>query len=252
VEPSAWYAGMSGDLQLPESPATPGVNDSTDLGDLNQDSGSRLTPLGEINLRKGDWGITARGFVFSSDRTASGRAGQIGDVPISSGDTIASSVDMTSLDLELRYTILPWKDRRVLEGKARLRPRLDVMGGVRFFDTTWDVENRSLALPAAPFRTSQTSDEVSLHPTLGVKGSLEFYDRFSLDVQVSIGGIPMGDSASYSGDVLVGGTWKPHPNLGVQAGYRALFFSLSSGEGDQEYSFVGALQGLYVGVVLEF
>jgi hypothetical protein len=252
-EPAAWYAGLSGYVTLPQEPTTAGPSPETILGELNQDTGSRVTPFGEVNLRKGDWGISLRGFAFSSFHTATlDYDWQIGDLPISDGDTISSEVEIINFDADVRYRVLPGPEGRVQPGRYRARPRLEVLAGARFFDTSWTVTNPSLVVIPEDPMNSDSADEAFFHVVAGVKASLEMHDRFTIDAQLTAGGLPLGDQSSYSFDVLVGGTWKPWPNVGVQVGYRALFFWLQSGDGDGQYDFHGTLQGLYFGVVAEF
>lgn len=245
-EPGAWYTGLSGDIRLPRTAA--GSNPKTGLRALNQDGGSYLAPFGEANIRKGDWSFSVRGFVWGSDQTAVGVDGRVGDVEIEDGDDISSSIDMANVDLEVRYTFTPAREERLRPGRARVRTRLDAMGGLRLHDVDMMVQNLTLGAPVV----EDSADELFMTPVLGLKGSVEFYDQFSIDLQLAIGGLPWGDQQSMVGDVLVGGTWKPVENFGVQLGYRALFFDFSSGDGSQAFELTGSLQGLYGGIVIEF
>lgn len=251
IEPGVWYAGASGYLTMPRSSESSGGNGRWSLEALGQNSTSVVVPLGEVNLRKGDWGITLRGFQMSSTQTATGFDGMIGDLPIESGDAIESSSDLTGIDLEARYRVLPDQARTVLRGKARLRPRLEVIAGARLYESSWQVRNNSLVVEA-PQRNDTEADEVFVHPVVGVKGSLEFYDELSLDVVLAMGGMPTEETFGYTFDILVGGSWKPTNHVGLQFGYRALFFDLSSGSGDAEFDFQATIQGLHAGLVLEF
>ncbi|MFZ2873341.1 MAG: hypothetical protein WAZ94_02540 [Phycisphaerales bacterium] len=245
-EPGAWYTGLSGDIRLPRTAA--GSNPRTGLRALNQDGGSYLAPFGEANVRKGDWSLSVRGFVWGSDQTAVGADGRVGDVEIEDGDEVFSSIEVANVDLEVRYTFTPAAEERLRPGKARVRARLDAMGGLRMHDVDMMVQNLTLGAPV----TEDSADELFMTPVVGLKGSIEFYDQFSIDLQLAVGGLPWGDQQSMVGDVLVGGTWKPVENFGVQLGYRALFFDFSSGDGSQAFELTGSLQGLYGGIVIEF
>jgi hypothetical protein len=246
-EPGVWYAGVSGDVKLPRS--TAGGNPRTGLRELNQDGGSYLAPFGEVNIRRGTWAFSVRGFAWGSDQTAVGVDGRVGDVVIENGDEVFSSIDVANADLEVRYTIMPAAGERLRPGKARVRTRLDAMGGLRLHDVDVQVQNLSLG---APNNDPDSAEELFATPVVGVKGSIEFHDQFSIDLQLAVGGLPWGDQQSLLGDVLVGGTWKPVENFGVQVGYRALFFDFSSGDGPGAFEFTGSLQGLYAGLVIEF
>jgi hypothetical protein len=204
-----------------------------------------------VNLRKGDWGLSLRGFSYSADENAPGTEGRFGDVPIETGDDVGSSVEIAGFDLEVRYTFLPFKDKRVVPGPSRLRPRLDAVAGLRAYDTSWSVINRTLDVPPGSSANVASADEFFVQPVAGVKASIEMYDQFTIDAQFVVGSMPFGDT-SYTVDLLVGGSWKPAPNVGVQLGYRTLFLGLSSGHDDAAFEFTGALQGLYLSAVIEF
>lgn len=250
-EASVWYMGMSGDVQMPRNAEDAGGNDTVDLADLDMDSRSLLTPLGEVDLRKGRWGIAGRGFIYTTDReTLSSFDGRIGEVPVSVGDTIASDLDFNSFEIEGSYRLTP-DVLFAMEGKARLRPKLDLVFGMRMLSADWRiVAGSDVSLPP-PDAIAQT-DEFMVHPLVGLKGSIEIYDQFTIDVKVDGGWLGLGDDTSYGFDILVGGSWKPVPNVGVQVGYRSLFFGMSSGDGDAEFEFTGASQGLYAGLLFEF
>lgn len=249
AEPVAWFAGLSGALTLPRASVDAGGNESTDLNDLNLDSQSVFTPLGEATLRRERWGFSFRGFGISSDQSSSGFTGRVGDIPIAAGDAVRSSADILSFEAEGLYTILRDARRRRAEGGYHLRPRLDLVAGLRVIDTDWQVSN----LTNIPLGGGTASaDETFFQPLAGLKFTMVIREEFTIDVLATGGGLPFGDQSSYGFDILVGGSWQPIPNLGVQFGYRALFLGLNSGEGDATFEYSGAVQGLYAGIVLEF
>lgn len=244
IEPGISYSGLAGDLTLPR--ATAGVNRSIKLRDLDMDE-PRIAPFAEVNLRRGDWRISARGLVFSAENDATaGSNFTLGGVPFLTGNAISSEVDFSSFEIEGGYTLLKNALRARTAGGFTLRPRLDVVAGVRIVDMDWSVQNVTAGSPA------RQADQVFVHPTVGLKGSIEVSEQFTLDVQLSGGTLPLDDTESSSVDILVGGSWKPWPNFGVQAGYRALFLTTTDGEDQTRFEFDGTSQGLYAGIVLEF
>lgn len=247
IEPGLWYAGLSGEVKLPRSGEDVGGNEPTKLRDLGLNRSSKLTPLGEATLRRGSWGIVLRGAAFATDEVAEGTAGMIGDVEIEDGDEVTSSVEFINFEVEGLYTL--FKDaRRPMEGGGYwLRPRVDLVFGARIVQTDWEVRNAS-----ADGGDTASSDEVAIQPLVGVRVGATFMERFNLDVQLSAGYMPFLGSSSYGLDIVVGGSWQVVPHVGVQAGYRALFLGVASGDGDAEFEFQGAIQGLYAGVVVEF
>lgn len=241
-EPSVYYVAMSGTATLPRAAGSTGPNPSVRLAEINADE-PRLSPAGEINLRKGDWGIAVRGFGFSSSGDATTTApGQLGDVIFAQGDVVNRALDFNAFEIEATYTLLKNKIRPLDDGTYGIRPRLDLVGGVRLYDV--DLRLSSLGANAI----SSQNDEIFVQGEVGIKGTLEIYDHFTVDLQVDAGG----GADGYSFDILVGGSWKPINNFGVQIGYRALFFDVDSGSGDSKFKLEGAAQGLYAGIVLEF
>ncbi|GJQ28807.1 MAG: hypothetical protein HBSAPP03_06910 [Phycisphaerae bacterium] len=246
-EPAVWFAGLSGDVTLPRADEDSGGNQPTRLRDLGQNRTARLTPFGEVSLRRGNWGFALRGFALASDESAPGRDGMIGDIPIADGDAISSSVTFAAAELEALYTLVKGQSRPMEGGGYWLRPRLDLVFGLRALQADWSVRNLDAEGP-----DSASADELALHPLVGIKAGAVIRERFALDVQLAAGGMPFLENSSFGFDILVGGSCEIIPHVGVQLGYRALFFSISSGDGDAQFEFSGAVQGLYAGLAIEF
>lgn len=246
IEPAAWFVGAGGSVKLPRSSgASPA---KTQITDLNMD-GTQLTPAGEVNLRRGAWGAQVRGFVFSTTNTASGTlAGPIGDVDLTPSDSVESTLDLSAFEIEGTYRL--WHtDRAPLDGGGHnLHVDFDLVFGARLYDVEWAVQR--LTMGGSPIADSVS--ETYLEPLLGAKLRLEVNEQFDVDVQLTGGGLPLGDHSSISVDVMAGFGWRPHENLGVQVGYRQLAFILEDGAGSEEFRYVGALAGLYFGVVFRF
>jgi hypothetical protein len=243
-EPGAWYAGLSGEVSLPRnSAALNAPNPSTDLDDLNTDQ-SRLTPFGELHIWKGKWRGTLRGYLFNTGKTTTGLTGQIGDVTFNPSDTVSTSLNLNSFDVEAAYRFYEYTHKT---DPTRLQSSLDVILGARAFDADLSIDSTTGG--------SQQADELWVHPIVGAKWTLKLAEQFTVDLQLDGGTLPLGDNSSTSFGILVGGTWQPKaiPNLGLQIGYRAQFFDLSKDEQAREFSLSdGSLQGLYFGAVLEF
>jgi len=78
------------------------------------------------------------------------------------------------------------------------------------------------------------------------------YEQIDIDLEVNVGAAPFGDHSSSSWDAMLGFTWRPIENLGVQIGFRNISFNLENGDGADEFAWDGALAGLFAGVVLKF
>lgn len=250
VEPGVQYLGMSGVVVIPRADEDSGGNPNVDLHDLNLDE-PRVAPFGEVHLRRGDWRGTLRAVTFATDREATNRSGSIGDIDVDGSDFVRSSLEYSSFEAEVGYTVYPSDPGRRMDGPAGVRRRLDLVAGVRVIDVAFDIRNLSFTpMPGAV--GDADVEEVYVHPIVGVKGSVEIWEHLTLDAQLDVGTLPLLQDSSYSASILVGGTWKPVDNVGVQIGYRAMFFGLTSGEGDAQFDFTGQAQGLYAGLVFEF
>jgi len=246
VEPSAWYTAPSGTIKLPRASPMSGGNTPTDVPDLNLDN-PHLTPTGEVHLRRGLWRMAMRGFIYSADQESTGAAGQIGDVAYAPTDTLGTSFDFASFELEGGYT-LAHGDLRPRQKGYIVRTNFEAVFGARAYSVDWRVDRIN---PGTGF-SGAGADELFLEPLVGVKADLVLYDQLTMDVQLSVGGMPLGETSSASVDIIVGFAWQATENLGVQIGYRALFFDLQTGQEDAGFEFTGAMQGLTGGLVFTF
>jgi hypothetical protein len=240
-EPSAFYAAPGGELILPGSP--PGTIEA-DLADFDLDK-PRMSPYGELHLRRGDWRATLTSFAVSLDdvATTAVTAGQLGPLAIGAGDRVVSSMDFAMGELLVA---------RQLGGPDRFNGIIDpdfamaveAFGGARFYHVAFDFE-----APAG----SVSADEFFIHPICGAKFTMNILRRFDIDLQVAFGGmLTGGDRSSFSIEILNGYTYRPIENVGVQIGYRLSFYSLNSGSGTSAFEYTGAVAGIFAGVVIRF
>jgi hypothetical protein len=244
-EPSVWFVGASGTVRLPRSVATGAPTSSLVLEDLNLDN-PNFQPLIELNARRGDWRGTLRGASFGAERNATGLSGSLGDLTFAAGDTVRTDLEMTIIEVEAAYTFAGSPREKQSDGSYAVDPRLDAVVGLRAYHSDWSVAN----LSATSGVTSVDESGWYLQPQVGLKLSADLYTELTLDTQLTLGAMPEADN--YSLDIVVGIQWRPAWNVGVQAGYRSLFFGMSEGDGETDFSFDGSLQGLYGGVVVRF
>lgn len=250
VEPSAWYVGPGGEVDMPNGSVSSGAIDPFKLSDLGIDT-PRVAPMLEAHVSFNDtWRLGFRGFTLSADGHAtSGVTGAIGEVAIAPTSVVNSSLDYDSFEAELGWSVHRYQDPK---GNG-LSTNLELLALVQVIDFDWSI--RRLPDPTLVFLgpDSQGVDEFYVIPEVGFKFTMNFGDDFTVDALGSVGAGPWGNAAAYTGDVILGFTWQPWENAGVQVGYRSAFFSLySGGDGDQEFSYSGAQQGLYFGAVVEF
>lgn len=251
-EPAAWYVGFSGDLTLPTnlgaSPATEKRNiDTLDLDD------PQIAPLLELHVSKNDWTVSLRGFFSNAEGTSTGLTGAIGNLEFVTDDTLRSSIDAASIELEVAYCLRERRMNRDADGVHAFGYRVDVLGGVRLYSISADIA-RTNPLVLFPEGTvlSESADEIFIEPQVGAKLTMVLYEQVTVDLTVSLGGNPLGDNNSFSFDIIAGFAWQPTPNFGVQIGYRSLIWGLEAESETTPFEWSGAAQGLYGGVVLTF
>jgi hypothetical protein len=252
-----WNMGPGGDVDLPSIGAPDA--EKVDIDGLGYDT-PRVVPNPELTVGFHPWRVTARGYHFSGDRrTLAGAVSAVGGVRFNPDSEIESNFSFGSYDIEVGYEFYTFPPaQRENVGRSAFG-RVEVLGGVRAIDMDWDVARVSSGSPPPfPGPASVGVDEVFVHPYVGARMELSYLkdgrEWLGLDVQIDVGGLPMQERASYSGDVIVGGWWRPWQNVAIQIGYRAAFFSLSV-DGDssgEDFTFDGSNQGLQAGVLLTF
>ncbi|VAX38344.1 hypothetical protein MNBD_PLANCTO03-227 [hydrothermal vent metagenome] len=249
-EPNAWYVATSGNIALPGS-AGSGNGSTFSVATLNLDS-PRLSPLGELQLRRGDWRINAQGLGFSTDDRSSVRlgSGQIGDAPYSAGDTLRSSIDLFIFAVDGAYALHTYETGILDSGQPKFRATLLALAGVRAIDASVDAQvfGPGASLPSA----TAGGNGFNAHPYAGLRGEMDIYEDFTIDLLGSVGGFSLGESQSWSADIMVGFQWNPTPHFGAQIGYRRLLFGIERGEAPTEFAWNGSLAGVYVGATLRF
>ncbi len=240
IEPAAWNPAPSGDISIP------GGSNKMSVENLNIDS-TRIAPAGEIHLQKDRWRLSFSGFGFSIDQTASASAGdRFGGVTLAAGDAIKTDLNFSSFEATVSYALYHKAMRPLDTGGHALDATLFVVGGLRMYDVEIDVS-------LGPAGIQRSADHQFFEPIAGLKGEMELYDKFTIDLQATVGGFSTGsDTNSASFDVIVGFTWRPVDWVGAQFGYRLLVFDLEDGDSANRFKYRGSLAGIYGGVVVRF
>lgn len=257
IEPSFWYVSPSGKVKLPVSSGTgPGgftsAGDAVELDRLNIAS-PRFEPSGEIHFSSKRWRVTFSGadYSISRDDTVADSSFRLGSVVVDPGDTLDAKFHLTTVELTAGYRVWgrvfssPEHTQRP-ENAIESLARLYVIGGVRVYDVGFDVARTSGAYASAD------ADEFFGEPIVGVRIEADLAKDFTLDVQATAGGLPTGDTSSYSVDIQAGFQWRPHPNVGIQIGYRQLAYWLTDGTDEDEFNYDGRLAGLFAGLAIRF
>lgn len=247
VEPSAWFASPGGDLRMPG--ATSG-GDAIDLSDLElADPG--LRPFIELHAQRGRWRISASVLDVREDGGDEVSIdGQVGDLSFISGDRLESSLEFTSFQVMgayriYRYTGAPNKQSRGFNVVSTI----DIQGGLRFSRLAAEVE----VIPQSGEGGVIDADNLFAEPVIGFKWTLDLDEHFTIDSEINFGGLSLTpDTEAWSLEVLVGGAWRPTPNIGVQLGYRFIGFSYRDGESPGRFEYNGLMAGLYGGIDIRF
>jgi hypothetical protein len=247
IEPAVWFVGASGRVRLPRDTPTGAPTTKYDIASLNLDN-PRFVPFGEVNVRKGDWRFTFRGFYYDAEKDASGNAGTIGDLTFATGDTLRTSLTFASYELEGAYTLFGNRLNKSEEGIYAVVARFDLVAGLRIYDVDWTITN----LGGGAGTAQESEDGVFFQPLLGFRLNVDLWRDLTVHLQTTMGGDPRSLADRYSADIIAGFMWRPAPHVGVQIGYRSLFFGVAKGNGEGEFSFNGAMQGLYGGLELRF
>jgi len=237
-EPSAWYAGASGKVRIAGAPS--GAS-TVRINDLNLDN-PRLTPAGELHVRTGNWRFGFGTFFFSQNRFQTmAVGGQLGSVVFTPGNQVYSKMEQDEYVPVVGYEF--WRREPEQSDAVKVLGRLEVFGGARLDDVQFSFTQGAAAASQSEFFGQAI---------LGIKGSLELDEQFSIDLETSAGGWPGGSDYAWSWDITVGFMWRPIPNVGVQVGYRNLVNELRSGSGSDEFYYNGGLAGLFFGAVIRF
>jgi hypothetical protein len=249
-EPAMWYVAPNGKVRLPGSSGA-GNGETFVVGDLNLDS-PRPSLFGELQFKRGDWRIILEGAsVSTGDRGAiADESGQIGSAQFAPGDSLRSSLDLTTFSAAGAYAFYGFESEETSTGRVRARSTLLALAGARALDTSIDTVVFPMDSTGTP--ASVGYDSMHAHPYAGVRWELEVLEDFTVDVTTTLGGWSTGDSESWSSDILVGFQWNPTPYIGAQIGYRQLLLGIEDGEAPTEFAWQGGLAGVYAGLTLRF
>jgi hypothetical protein len=237
-EPEVWYVAPGGTLRLP------GGSAEENLANFNLDN-PRVSPLGSLSVREGDWRLAVGGMAFSTNDRGSvqGDSGNMGGQPFVPGTPVTSSLDFTTFQMEAAYR-LPVSGLLAGDPIPDFYATWEAVGGVRFFDVDFNLR----------FPTGDTGvHEFFASPVIGVRLAMEMTYGFTIELEGDIGAFGDGGNRTvFTDDIVVGIMWRPQENIGVRVGYRQVAFTLASGDGNDKFRWDGALAGLHAGVVLRF
>lgn len=245
LEPRAWYVSPSGRVRLPGGSTR---SDSVRVERLNLDT-PRLSPAGELRFKSGRVVASFNGSAYGLDRTtAADSTFVLGGVAAQPGDLLDVSFDMTTVQVTGGYQV--WRKAFGQGPGAPASERdpvlsLDLFGGARVYDV--DI---AVAEPGAG--TASDADEFFVEPILGARAEATLARDFTIDLELSGGYFADSDRSVSSVDVAVAFQWRPHPNVGLQIGWRQLAFELQDGEGTGEFEYPGRLAGVFAGVSVRF
>lgn len=240
-EPTTWFVAPGGRVRMPGAPV--GVRDLR-LEQVNLDN-PRFSPYGELHVRSGEWRFSLSSFATSqSDRgVVYARPDWIGPHFVTAGETVTSSFDFASVELNVGYRI-PIPDTLVGRGGRDFRGSLEAIGGLRLYRLGFEFDTPHGVV---------SHDDTLLEPLIGLRYTMEIREQFNIDVQVSLAGFDDGaHRSSVSYDIISGFSYRPVENVGINIGYRQLAYDLRTGREIDQFQYSGALAGLFAGVVIRF
>lgn len=235
LEPSIWVPAIGGDVRLP------GGVGKAEFERFDVDDPT-LTPMGELTFRHERLTISVSGFGFSMSENASvDTDSSVGGLNFPAGSGGDVDVDFFSAQATVGWRV--WQEP-LGENDRRITLSLHVYGGVRGYDfkTTFTTVGGA----------SVSESDGWVEPIFGARFVADILEDFTLEVAVDAGAMPLGDHTSASLDIIAGIQWRPHANVGVQFGWRQLLVYLKDESGADEFSYEGALAGLFGSVVLRF
>ncbi|MEL6397056.1 MAG: hypothetical protein AAFQ71_13795 [Planctomycetota bacterium] len=253
LDPAVSYFALSGDIEVPGSAAS-GAGTPFDLGELNLDSPG-LAPFGRLQLARGDFRASFTGATARTNREAAiSSPGRLGPATVLAGDVIESDLSFQIFDLSASYRVFSRAYRDDITEPVRLAVSLHVLGGLRFYNVSYEGSVSPLGAGVRPAGSplSTSTDQFFAEPILGAQLDVEIFERFSVEFTGSVGGFVAGDRTSASLEAGVGFTVRPVPNFGATIGYRILAFDLEDDDGFDSFEWDGAIAGLFWGIQLRF
>ncbi len=244
LEPAVWLVSPSGSVRLPGASSK-----SVRIEQLNIDT-PEVRPSGEIHLSTDRWRLSFFGSEYDQrTRFVSEDPFQVGNVDIDVGDTVQVDFDFTIVEAAAGYRV--WT-HDFDENSSNFAKTIDadlqlyLIGGLRLYDIDFDV--REIGGEGGRSAT----DQLFIEPIIGVRGELELMRDFTIDLQMSGGGYFDSDRTTASVDIVVGFQWRPHPNVGVQIGWRQVAYWLDDGDGADAFEYNGGMAGIQGGLVIRF
>jgi len=244
VEPALWWVSPSGRARLPASGAT--RSDRIKLSALNLDN-PRFTPAGAVSINADKWRFSFNGASYNEDRQATADSSfQFGDVAASAGDRLHTSFDYSTFEVTGGYRVLAYDFKARSENPenaADLVLNVYAIAGVRLTDVKFGIERGS---------SSSSTDQFFVEPIVGARSELQIRRDFDMNLQLSGGGYGDSDRSAVSFDIAVSFGWRPVENVGVEIGWRQILYTMKDGSGTGEFSYDGAMAGLFASILIRF
>jgi hypothetical protein len=243
-EPAIWLVSPSGTVRMPGA-----STESVRVEHLNLDT-PEVRPSGEVHLAADRWRLSFFGSQYAQEtRFAAEQGFSLGDVTIDPGDIVDAEFDFTVVEVAAGYRI--WEadlDRDSANQAMTVDTdiRLYAIGGLRAYDVDLDV--REIGGEGGRSAT----DQFFVEPILGLRGEIDIARDVTIDLQMTGGGYLDSDRSVASLDIVTGFQWRPHPNVGVQVGWRQVAYWLDDGDGPDEFEYNGRMAGIQAGLVIRF
>ncbi len=238
-----WYLSPAGKLGLPSTNGAAGAYMRTNDLDLDQ---PRISPFAEVSMKAAAWRFTFSGANYDLSHNATAPfAFTLGSTPVAGGTAFRMDFDYSTFNLTVGYRFCDYDFGKEGGGEAgRHVLRIEGVGGVRFHDVGIRITNT--------LDNTSGTNQFFGEAIAGARAELQLARDFSIDLELTGGGMPIDGHSVYSIDVAVGFSWRIVDGIAAQIGWRQLAFDLEDDSGARQFKYEGTLAGLFAGVVIRF
>jgi hypothetical protein len=213
---------------------------------LNLDN-PRFTPAGAVTISADRWRFSFDGASYSENvHTTADSSFTLGDVTAAPGDALRTALDYSSFEITGGYRFLSYEFKGLTNTPETVPDvvlNLYGIAGVRLTDIKFDIEKGAV---------SSSSDQFFVEAIGGARAELQVIHGFSMNLQLTGGGYADSDRYATSFDVAVSFGWRPVNNVGVEIGWRQVLHDMKDGSGNGEFTYNGAMAGLFTSILIRF
>ncbi len=250
VRGGAWFAAPAGDANFNGSDIV--IENNLDLDDPEASFTGTMT----FDFNQGKWEkwlLTLDAFDTSQDSTTNlDRGITVNGSSLVAGTRVDSSIAATSYGIHLGYDFFGDLTESKKSDPGGADMRLHVLGGARAFNL-----DQSFAQVGGGVEAEYDEWHAIIEGGIRLDVTLLSPENAWGEVGIAVdalGGFGISEGSLTSLDLFATLTWKPVPNAGIAAGYRAFYANLDDVEqsNGQDYEFDAYFAGFFVGAEFTF